>query len=278
MENLQITHSFVRKLAKNIRATYGDALPHTKVIDLVANAVGWEGGALMNALKRVPSPMPSTASKEYGVSADTRTLSVNQVPRLTELVSLDPSSSYGLGELGRRGSGLILAVGKTGSGKTVLSNAMVRHWVEETGRAALLVGDVLEYDAVAAKHGNGVAIYARCLYGHDPLEVIAKHMAYDPAFIVVYNHILSYEHLRSLMEVAREKVVVICSHRTFAVAGQSFIDEMARQATLAGGTTVAEASAHITKELSAIVQLERSTTASGHSNFTAKVGFGNRCF
>lgn len=51
MSELTISHSFVRKLASNIRAEYGADVKHTKAIDLVAKSLGWNGDALMHKLK-----------------------------------------------------------------------------------------------------------------------------------------------------------------------------------------------------------------------------------
>lgn len=51
MSELSISHSFVRKLASNIRAEYGTDVKHTKAIDLVAKSLGWNGDALMHKLK-----------------------------------------------------------------------------------------------------------------------------------------------------------------------------------------------------------------------------------
>ena len=51
MSELIISHSFVRKLASNIRAEYGADVKHTKAIDLVAKSLGWNGDALMHKLK-----------------------------------------------------------------------------------------------------------------------------------------------------------------------------------------------------------------------------------
>jgi len=51
MSELTISHSFIRKLASNIRAEYGKDIKHTKAIELVAKSLGWNGDALMHKLK-----------------------------------------------------------------------------------------------------------------------------------------------------------------------------------------------------------------------------------
>ncbi|WP_315921137.1 hypothetical protein [Mesorhizobium sp. SP-1A] len=51
MSELIISHSFVRKLATNIRAEYGKDIKHTQAINLIAKSLGWNGDALMHKLK-----------------------------------------------------------------------------------------------------------------------------------------------------------------------------------------------------------------------------------
>jgi hypothetical protein len=52
MEQIVVTHGFVKKLAKNIRSRYGRDVRHTEVLELVADALGFKAGPLMHALKR----------------------------------------------------------------------------------------------------------------------------------------------------------------------------------------------------------------------------------
>lgn len=51
MDNPVITHDFVRSLSKKIRATFGKEVPHTKVLDLIADSLNWRTDALMHKLK-----------------------------------------------------------------------------------------------------------------------------------------------------------------------------------------------------------------------------------
>jgi predicted AAA+ superfamily ATPase len=51
MEQIVITHGFVKKLAANIRSKYGREARHTEVLELVADALGFKAGPLMHALK-----------------------------------------------------------------------------------------------------------------------------------------------------------------------------------------------------------------------------------
>jgi SpoVK/Ycf46/Vps4 family AAA+-type ATPase len=56
MEQIVITHGFVKKLAANIRSKYGREARHTEVLELVADALGFKAGPLMHALKQQTSP------------------------------------------------------------------------------------------------------------------------------------------------------------------------------------------------------------------------------
>jgi hypothetical protein len=51
MNELQLTHGFVKKLTKNIRDAYGKDIAHTQVLELVADAAGQKAGPMMHALK-----------------------------------------------------------------------------------------------------------------------------------------------------------------------------------------------------------------------------------
>lgn len=52
MSELMISRAFVKKLASNIRVTYGKEVKHTDAIELVAGSLGWKGDALMHMLKQ----------------------------------------------------------------------------------------------------------------------------------------------------------------------------------------------------------------------------------
>jgi hypothetical protein len=51
MNELQLTHGFIKKLTKNIREALGKDIAHTKVLELVADAAGQKAGPMMHALK-----------------------------------------------------------------------------------------------------------------------------------------------------------------------------------------------------------------------------------
>ena len=53
MSDLILNHNFVRKLTRNIRDAYGKEVPHTKVLELIADAAGKKAGPMMHALKKV---------------------------------------------------------------------------------------------------------------------------------------------------------------------------------------------------------------------------------
>lgn len=52
MSELMISRAFVKKLASNIRVTYGKEVKHTDAIELVAGSLGWKADALMHKLKQ----------------------------------------------------------------------------------------------------------------------------------------------------------------------------------------------------------------------------------
>jgi SpoVK/Ycf46/Vps4 family AAA+-type ATPase len=56
MEQIVITHGFVKKLTANIRSKYGREARHTEVLELVADALGFKAGPLMHALKQQAAP------------------------------------------------------------------------------------------------------------------------------------------------------------------------------------------------------------------------------
>jgi hypothetical protein len=63
MQQIAVTHGFVKKLARNVRAKYGRDVRHTEIIELVADALGLKAGPLMHALKQaqIPDAHPQSA-------------------------------------------------------------------------------------------------------------------------------------------------------------------------------------------------------------------------
>jgi hypothetical protein len=53
-----VTHDFVRTLTKKIRATFGKDVPHTQVLDLIAESLNWRTDALMHKLKSSADTKP----------------------------------------------------------------------------------------------------------------------------------------------------------------------------------------------------------------------------
>ena len=93
MSELMISRAFVKKLASNIRVTYGKEVKHTDVIELVAGSLGWKADALMHKLK---SPETTT-----GVSPDVMELStvwpegdVRKVTGAMELKKFDGDDKF----------------------------------------------------------------------------------------------------------------------------------------------------------------------------------------
>jgi hypothetical protein len=90
MQEIKVTHAFVKKLTKNIRNAYGNQVPHTKVLELIADAAGRQAGPMMHELKQLATTMPETASNM--VSTSTFTFEIAR--RIQQVVSqsLGPTS------------------------------------------------------------------------------------------------------------------------------------------------------------------------------------------
>nr|WP_250807422.1 hypothetical protein [Neorhizobium tomejilense] len=114
MTNLAITHDFVRKLAKNIRTAYGKDIPNTKVIEMIADALGRQAGPLMHALKNVkaselhtvPAVEPATVTREANSSGFLTSAAGNRISYLEDLNTIDLPSLIGLKEIGKAKTGL----------------------------------------------------------------------------------------------------------------------------------------------------------------------------
>jgi len=55
VDNPVISHDFVRTLSKKIRAAFGKEVPHTQVLDMIAESLNWRTDALMHKLKSATS-------------------------------------------------------------------------------------------------------------------------------------------------------------------------------------------------------------------------------
>lgn len=64
MQQIAVTHGFVKKLAKNLRGRYGRDVRHTEVIELVADALGHKAGPLMHALKHAAKDVENKVGDE----------------------------------------------------------------------------------------------------------------------------------------------------------------------------------------------------------------------
>jgi hypothetical protein len=124
MAEMLITHSFVKKLASNIRVRYGNDVRHTQVIELIAEALGRKAGPMMHALKRDRVHTPSSETAIPGTVAIPRLhpktmvtaeewISANGISRITEAEKLFAE------QLGRPWNGFS---GATKAAKLVLIN------------------------------------------------------------------------------------------------------------------------------------------------------------
>lgn len=122
MSDIVLTHEIMRKLAASISKIDGRALRHFERINLVAEAFGWQGDALMHHLKaksKASAPMRAKPSaKTAPMCVDN--LGIADVAALKRMFSKE--------------NGIILVVGPTDSGKTTTASATVRDIMEHTGR------------------------------------------------------------------------------------------------------------------------------------------------
>ncbi|MCZ7862633.1 ATPase, T2SS/T4P/T4SS family [Agrobacterium salinitolerans] len=273
MQNLQVTHGFVRKLTKNIRDAYGTNVPHTKAMELVADALGWKVGPLMHALKQTEvvgdkvhtTPAPWFAAKE--------------IPDLKALGSLTQSAIEGLRRIGGQKTGLVLISGVTGAGKTRTANTLLKQWAQDTGHLGATVGNCLEYET-SGKHGDGMIVQNRT-YSRQPFrQVLPMLLSYDPAFLLFEDHLYCaggltrLDDLMDAIEASRERIVVVTASAT---SSGSFIKGMAGELSDTNALTFEEAEKRFRQSISATIDVrlvwgERGT----QPVFKADVGFNDR--
>ena len=90
MSELQITHTFVRKLTKNLRAEFGKDIPHTKVMETIAAALGRDLGPLMHELKNTSA----ISSKPWPTTAPWTSEGVKRIPSYFELITNTNQTKY----------------------------------------------------------------------------------------------------------------------------------------------------------------------------------------
>lgn len=89
MQQIVVTHGFVKKLAHNIRDRYGRDIRHTEAIELVADALGWKAGPLMNMLKSSTQPAGAASAKPVDSVDDLSPVAIAELaPRHWEQVAL----------------------------------------------------------------------------------------------------------------------------------------------------------------------------------------------
>jgi hypothetical protein len=274
MQNLMVTHSFMRKLTKNIRNAYGKDVPNTKVLDLVADALGVQAGPLMNALKTAGGDGEATIPSSPAIH-----IGRDNVPDLTELGVMDNFDLDVMRELGRKKNGLVLVTGVTGSGKTVFSNSLVRQWVKDSGNTAFTVGEFIEYPNLAGRHGEGIIIQNETR-GRQPLrDIVPIMLSYAPAYLLANDHLHASDirirglptHLSDFMtaiELSEDRVVVVSGH---GATPTDFIAGMTNDFARATGQKPEDAAHRIHKALSAIVYVRRIWNKAGPASFAAQL-------
>lgn len=280
MQNLQVTHGFVRKLSKNVREVIGkDVIPHTKAMELVADAFGWQVGPLMHALKQAeqgfddsPAPLPVIPPNPKGGRENP--------PELSDFSSISASSVNSLREFGKNKTGLVLIVGENGAGKTMMGNALVRQWVRDSGNLAVTTGERIEYHSLGGAHGEGMIVQNRTDDRQNVRQASSVINAYNPSYVLFEDHLRidgkksqsSLESFMGAIEESRKRVVIISALEGSA---QVFSRGMAKRLSEDGRMTTDEASQYIHGSLSVVIDIRRVPGMFEPSAFRANVFFGD---
>lgn len=279
MQNIHVTHGFVRKLTKNIRDAYGREVPHTKAMELVADALGWQAGPLMNALKSADTATDGVAK------APAVTFNPKDVPELHGLGSLDQAALEGLRKIGAQKTGLVLITGATGSGKTLMANTLLKQWARDTGLLGATTGQCMEYE-IGGKVGDGMVVPFFSHRREAFRDAIPTLRTYNPAFILFDDHlhggdigrrlVSRLNDLMDAIEESRERVVVVSA---YGGSSESFIREMATELSDSSPLTFEDAGKHFRNSLSAAIDVRARWKGhgSGHS-YKADVVFNDLWF
>jgi hypothetical protein len=142
MTDILVTKAAVRKLAASFSNIDSSSLRHTDRLDLIADAFGWKTDAFMHALK---------ASKNDRTKPAMRPSALATGPTLGDLgIRLLDSWKRAISS----SSGLCLACGATGSGRTTTVEASARY-LETTGRRVYTRSDL---PSSAQGHGEVVLL------------------------------------------------------------------------------------------------------------------------
>jgi hypothetical protein len=109
MTKLSITHEFIRKLTKEIRAVYGMEVRHTQILAIVAQSLGWKPDALMHMLKSRPKPAENSEP-------------ANRLAKIVD-VRVDPPAVH-FRDIGTRTAEPVTELGANASHKTMDANQM----------------------------------------------------------------------------------------------------------------------------------------------------------
>ncbi|NTF16967.1 AAA family ATPase [Agrobacterium rubi] len=198
MEQIIVTHGFLKKLATNIRAKYGREVRHTEILELVSDALGFKAGPLMHALKQVASEKsePLASATRVEVSALPRGLVHHVInPQRQESIP-DGALEEFLTELDR--SDQIISAGLVPRHKGLFfgSSSQQLDLVEQVGRCLSrpvysVRRDTLSTDVVqAAKDIKEIFQFAAkepCVLFFDELELMGsdrEHLSEGAAHIV----------------------------------------------------------------------------------------------
>jgi hypothetical protein len=272
MQNLTVTHGFMRKLTKNIRNSYGIDVPHTKVLELVAEALGHQAGPLMNALKKASQEDPIVACE---APTQTRRVGRYNPPALSELGVMSDSDLQVMRSIGLQKCGLVLVTGLNGSGKTVFTTSLVKEWVINSGKTAFTTGELIEYPELGGRHGAGMIIQSQNNRDQPLRDCASTMLAYDPAYFLVNDHIVPSrrhdavggEDFPAAIEMASDRLVVISGYGS----SEQFLNAISNNMSESTGEHIGHVSRRIEQALTAVVDVTRSKVQDGPACFTAKL-------
>jgi general secretion pathway protein E len=152
MTDILVTRAAVRKLAASLSKIGTTALRHTDRLDIIADAFGWKTDAFMHALKANTTDRTKPAMRRSALGAGP---ALDQLGiRLLDTWKRAISSS----------SGLCLACGATGSGRTTTLEASARY-LETAGRKVYSLSDL-----PPASQGRGNVVLLEYLRDRETAE------------------------------------------------------------------------------------------------------------
>lgn len=224
MPDIIVTRKFISALSKNIRTKYGKEVSHTDAMGLVAAALGWETGPLMHALKTCEASAAPKTNPAH-IEAEPSHIIPLQQPheRLRTLMELefvpfavrDELLTFGRSKNGERETGLVLVIGETGSGKTLLASSLLKTWAAVHGGIAVAFQEHrLQYGSFEGVIGNGVVAFYP---SHGDNGNISGIRSYRERYLLMGDSLCKRSHFLNAIELSKTRLVVAtCNEETWS--------------------------------------------------------------